>query len=75
MKELFGLRVKLPPVYHAQWRLHNVRLNAELQAGKLSVLIFLVFGLTRPGIKVKSIVSEADALFTQPPNGSFYALN
>ena len=29
---LFGFRVKLPPVYHTQWRL---LLIAERQAGKL----------------------------------------
>ena len=31
----FGLRVKLPPVYHTRWRLHTVPLIAERQAGKL----------------------------------------
>ena len=31
----FGLRVKLPPVYHTRQRLHTVPLIAERQAGKL----------------------------------------
>ena len=31
----FGLRVKLPPVYHTRRRLHAVPLIAERQAGKL----------------------------------------
>ena len=31
----FGLRVKLPPVYHTRRRLHTVPLIAEHQAGKL----------------------------------------
>ena len=31
----FGLRVKLPPVYHTQRKLHTVPLIAERQAGKL----------------------------------------
>ena len=31
----FGLRVKLPPVYHTRLRLHIVRLIAERQARKL----------------------------------------
>ena len=29
----FGLRVKLPPVYHTRRRLHTVPLIAERQAG------------------------------------------
>ena len=28
-KGLFGLRVKLPPVYHTRWRLYTVLFNAE----------------------------------------------
>ena len=35
VKGPFGLRVKLPPVYHTQWRLHIVPFNADQQAGKL----------------------------------------
>ena len=31
----FGLRVKLPPVYHTRRRLQTVPSNAERQAGKL----------------------------------------
>ena len=34
-KESFGLRVKLPPVYHIRWRLHTVPFIAERQVGKL----------------------------------------
>ena len=41
----------------------------ERQAGKLWIPIFIVFGLTRPGIEPKSIVSEADALSTRPLTG------
>ena len=29
----FGLRVKLPPVYHTRWRIHTVPSIAERQAG------------------------------------------
>ena len=39
-KGLFGLRVKLPPVYHTRWRLQTVPFNAERQAGKLRIPIF-----------------------------------
>ena len=43
-----------PPVYHTWQRLHNVLLIAERQAGKLWIPIFIVFGLTRPGIEWES---------------------
>ena len=64
-KETFGLRVKLPPahpVYHTRWRLHTVPLIAERQAGKLWIPIFIVFGLTQPGIEPESNASVANAL-------------
>ena len=56
-----------PSVYHTRRRLHTVPLIAERRAGKLWIPIFIVFGLTRPGIEPKSTASVADALFTQPP--------
>ena len=65
----FGLRVKLPPVYHIRWRLHTVPLIDERQAGKLRIPIFTVFGLSRPGIEPESTVSVADALSTRPQIG------
>ena len=55
-----------PPVYHTRWRLHTVPLIAERQAGKLWIPIFIVFGLTRPGIEPESAASVADALSTRP---------
>ena len=55
-----------PPVYHTRRRLHTVPLIAERQAGKLRIPIFLVFGLTRPGIEPESTASVADALSTRP---------
>ena len=54
------------PVYHTRRRLHTVPFNAERQAGKLWISIFIVFGLTQPGIEPKSTASVADALSTQP---------
>ena len=39
---------------------------AGRQAGKLSIPIFKVFGLTRPGSEPVSTVSVADALLTRP---------
>ena len=62
----FGLRVKLPPVYHTRRRLHTVPLIVERQEGKLCIPIFIVFGLTRPGIEPESTASVADALSTRP---------
>ena len=62
----FGLRVKLPPVYHTRWRFHTVPLFAERQAGKLWITILMVFGMTRPGIEPESTASVADALSTRP---------
>ena len=55
-----------PSVYHTRWRLHTVPLIAERQAGKLRIPIFIVFGLTRPGIEPLSTASIADALSTRP---------
>ena len=55
-----------PSVYHTRWRLHTVPLIAERQAGKLCIPIFIVFGLTRPGIEPVSTASVADALSTRP---------
>ena len=69
----FGLRAKLPPVYYTRQMLHIVPLIAERQAGKLGIPIFIVFGLTRPGIESQSTASIADALSTQPLIG--YVLN
>ena len=54
------------PVYHTRQRLHAVPLIAESQAGELQISIFIVFGLTRPGIEPESTASVADALSTQP---------
>ena len=54
-----------PPVYHIRRRLHTVPFIVECQAGKLWIPIFLVFGLTRPGIEPTSTVLFADALFTR----------
>ena len=55
-----------PPVYHTRRRLHTVPLIAERQAGKLWIPLFIVFGLTRPGIEPESTASVADALSTRP---------
>ena len=48
--------------------LHTICLTliAERQAGKLQVPIFVVFGLTRPGIKPESTGSVADELPARP---------
>ena len=46
--------------------LHTVPLIAERQAGKLWIPIFIVFGLTRPGIEPESTASVEDALSTRP---------
>ena len=54
------------PVYHTRRRLHIILLITERQAGQLWIAIFIVFGLTRPGIEPESTVSVADALSTQP---------
>ena len=42
-----------------------ISFNAERQAGKLGIPIFVVFGMTRPGIKLLPTVSVADALSTR----------
>ena len=56
----------MPPVYHTRRRFNTVPLIAERETGKLRIPIFLVFGLTRPGIELDSTVSGADALSTRP---------
>ena len=61
-----------PPVYHTRWRLHTIPFNAECQAGKLWIPIFIVFGLTQPEIKLESTTSVADALSTWPLIGFFF---
>ena len=68
-KDLFGLRIELPSVYHTRWRLHADPLIAERQAKKLRISIFTVFDSTRAGIKPKSTVLVADAPSSQPLNG------
>ena len=45
-----------PPVY---WRLHTSIFNAERQAGKLWIPIFIFFGLTRPETEPEFTVSVA----------------
>ena len=47
-----------PPVYHTRRRLHTLPLIAERQAEKLRIPIFIVFGLTRPGIEPESTSSR-----------------
>ena len=69
-KGIFCLRVKLPPVYHARWKLHTFPFNAERQATKLWIPIFLVFGLTRPEIEPEFTVPVTDSLSTQTLIGS-----
>ena len=58
-----------PPVYHTRLRLHTVLFNAERQAGKLWIPIFIVFGLTQLGIEPESTASVADALSIRPLPG------
>ena len=55
-----------PPVYHTRQGLHTVPFNAECQAGKLWIPIFIVFGLTQLGIEPESTASVADTLSTRP---------
>ena len=55
-----------PSVYHTRQRLHTVPFIAERQARKLWIPIFIVFGLTLPGIEPESTASVADALSTRP---------
>ena len=62
----FGLRVKLPPVYHTRRRLLTVPFIAERQAGSCEYQFFIVFDLTRRGIEPESTASVADILSTQP---------
>ena len=47
-------------------------LIAERQAGKLCIPMFMVVGLTRPGIESVSSVAVADALSTRPLIGFTY---
>ena len=58
-----------PPVYHKRRRLYTVPFNAERQAGKLWIPIFIVFGMTRLGIEPESTASVADALSTRLLSG------
>ena len=62
----FGHRTKLTPVYHTRWRLHTLPLITERQTGKLSIPLFVVFGLTRPKIETESSVSGAYDLSIRP---------
>ena len=67
-KETFRFSTKTatyPPVYYKRLRLHTDPLIAYCQAEKLCTLVFIIFDLTKPGIKPESTVSLADALFTQ----------
>ena len=61
VKKPFSLQVKLPPAHLSTTRgegfIHTVFLFAERQAEKLWIPIFILIGLTRPGIKPQSIVS------------------
>ena len=41
-KRPFGLRVKLPPVYHARWRLHLLLLNVMQGSREYHFFVFLV---------------------------------
>ena len=62
-----GLRVKLPPAHLSTTHGEKFTLSlfiAELQAGKLQIQNFIVFGLTRRGIEPESSVSVTDALCT-----------
>ena len=52
-----------PPVEHTRRRIHSIPLIAERQTGKQSIPIFVVFGLTRPGIEPQSTASVAHALY------------
>ena len=64
----FGLRVKLPPAHLCTTHGGSFTLSlliAERQAGKLWIPIFIVFGLTQPGIEPESTASVADALSTR----------
>ena len=44
-------------------------LNAERKAGKIQILIFILFSLTRTGTESKSNVSAADTLSTITSSG------
>ena len=59
-----------PSVYLTRRRLHTTLLIAERQEGKLWIPIFIVFGLTRPGIEPESTASVAYALSTRPLIGN-----
>ena len=61
-----GLCVKLPPATLSTAHGGGFTLSlfiAERQAGKLQILIFIIFGLTRPQIKPESVVSVAAICF------------
>ena len=54
-----------PFVYHTRWRLGTVPF-IEVQAEKLWMLIFVIFWVTRPEIKIESAILVKDVLSTQP---------
>ena len=45
---------------------HTLPLIGAYQAAKLRVPVFIVFGLTRPGIEPEFTISVADALSARP---------
>ena len=60
---------KLPPAHLSTTHGGGFTLslfNAERQAGKQWIPIFLVLGLTRPGIEPETTISVADGLSTRP---------
>ena len=64
-----------PPVYHTRWRLHTVLFNAERQAEKLWILMFMAFDLTRPEIEPGSTVSIANALINSTTDTILWHFN
>ena len=71
-KESFGFRIKLPPAHLPTT--HGIGLtlsNAECQARKLWIPIFIVFGLIRPGIEPGSTVILADIHSIHSTNDCF----
>ena len=52
-------------MYTTRWKLQTIPFIAGRQARKLTIPIFVVFGLTRSGIKPWSTFSVADALSTR----------
>ena len=71
----YGLRITTcPQIYHTWWQLSTVPYNAEAerQAGKLRIAIFVVFGLTWLRIELAFTVSVANVPFTQPRVGNYW---